>query len=179
MDTPTQGNVLIVDDNRDILIGMELRLCAAGYAPQVACDASEALRSISDQPQVVIVLDMVMPGMNGLGLIARLRRLPATRRTPVIMLSASLSDKQSALDTGARYFLSKPYDAVHLLAALNSAIQEPVSLQPTSRIKSATSSITDIARRTGRGKIRESRIKSWYCATNSKCHLSFRRVKDA
>jgi CheY-like chemotaxis protein len=144
MDAPTKGKVLIVDDNHDILIGMELRLSAAGYAPQLACDSKEALKSISNQEPDAIVLDMVMSGMNGLELIECLRRLPATWLTPVIVVSASLCDKQSALDAGARYFLSKPYDADHLLAALDSAIHIPLSLQPTSRIKSAKSSTTDI-----------------------------------
>ena len=138
MDTPTKGHVLIVDDNHDILIGAELRLRAAGYMPQLAYDANEALRRISDSRPDAIVLDMLMPGMNGLELISHLRRSPVTRRIPVIMLSASLSDKQSALDAGARFFLSKPYDAEHLLAAVGAAIHEPLSLPPSSRVESAS-----------------------------------------
>jgi CheY-like chemotaxis protein len=159
MNAPSKGQVLIVDDNHEVLIGAELRLCAEGYAARVAYDASEALRSISDQPPDAIVLDMVMPGMSGLELIACLRRLPATRRIPVIMLSASLRDKQSALDAGARYFLPKPYDAEHLLAALDAAIHEPLSLPPTGRIEAAPSSMKGIARRTGPKALCESPIK--------------------
>ena len=67
-----------------------------------------------------MILDVRMPVMDGLSMLAKLRELPEMRTTPVIVLSASLSDQQMALDMGARYFLDKPCDPRTLLAALHS-----------------------------------------------------------
>jgi CheY-like chemotaxis protein len=74
-------------------------------------------------------MDVRMPRMNGLEALLRLQSSAATNAIPVIMLSASLADRQAALDAGARFFLKKPYQGEQLLAALEDALQDGDSNQ--------------------------------------------------
>jgi DNA-binding response OmpR family regulator len=112
--------ILVVDDDRDIVSGLSVRLEAAGYEVHSAFDGASGYdAALATQPDAMI-LDVRMPVMDGLSMLAKLRELPEMRTTPVIVLSASLSDHQMALDMGARYFLDKPCDSRTLLTALHS-----------------------------------------------------------
>ena len=122
MESPT---VLIVDDNAEIAHGATLRLQAAGYSSLTASSGHEALRVAARELPDAILLDVLMPGMDGLETMRRLRRADSTRAIPVVMLSASLRDRQAALDGGARFFLTKPYAHDDLLAAVGIAMQKP------------------------------------------------------
>ena len=118
------GRVLLVDDNWDVRTAASLRLSAVGYDTVTACDGEEAVASAVQHRPDVIVLDVRMPRMDGLQTLDRLRRQDATRNTPIVMLSASLRDQQTALDAGARFFVTKPYEGRALVAAVDSAITE-------------------------------------------------------
>ncbi len=119
-----RGKVLVVDDDAEIGHAACLRLGAAGFGTTVALNGLEGLdRAIAELPQA-IVLDVRMPGIDGLEVLARLKRQPVTRPIPVIVLSASMRDEQAALDCGARYFLRKPYNGEELLVAVEAAIRE-------------------------------------------------------
>ena len=137
MSQPSQ--VLLVDDDRDILEGVRLRLHAAGYETMTACDGQQAIDSAIDQKPDAIVLDVRMPRMDGMTVLARLKEHQSTRHIPIVMLSASLVDQQAALEAGATFFVIKPYAAENLLAALDSALHDnrPSTTRP---------------RRTGRGR---------------------------
>ena len=117
-----QRKVLIVEDDWDVRTAATLRLSAAGYETLTADDGMEAVASAVRERPDVIVLDIRMPRMDGLRALARLRELDDTRNTPVVMLSASLRDQQAALDAGASFFVTKPYQGSTLLAAVKSAI---------------------------------------------------------
>ena len=73
----------------------------------------------------MIVLDIRMPKMDGLSLLAKLREHTQTKRIPVIVLSASAVDEVNALDAGAFCFLAKPYDPPTLLRTVASALGHP------------------------------------------------------
>ncbi len=110
--------VLIVDDDQEIVAGMKLRLEAAGFHTSEACDGQQCVeRAVADPPDA-IVLDVRMPRLDGLCALVRLRRSDRTRDVPVVMLSASLADQRAALDAGARFFLSKPYQGSRLIEAV-------------------------------------------------------------
>lgn len=114
--------VLIVDDDTAITFGATLRLEAEGYKTDVATDGDEGIeKAISGQPDAVL-LDVRMPRLDGLTALKTLRDDPRTKHIPVIMLSASLRDKQTALEAGAQYFLTKPYRSQQVLAALNAVL---------------------------------------------------------
>ena len=114
-------NLLIIDDDREIVQALTVRLQAAGYKTLVAFDGQAGVDIATATQPYAIVLDIRMPRLGGLGTLARLRKLDATASLPVVMLSASAGDAQRALALGADYFLEKPYSATNLLAAIEAA----------------------------------------------------------
>ncbi|HEY2827012.1 MAG TPA: response regulator [Pirellulales bacterium] len=111
--------VLLVDDDRDIVRGLAVRLKADGYEISSAHDGVSGFEAAMRIRPDAMILDMRMPGMNGMEVMSQMSQHPETRNIPVIVLSASLRDQQPALDKGARYFLDKPCDPRTLLAALH------------------------------------------------------------
>jgi CheY-like chemotaxis protein len=116
--------VLVVDDDRDLLAATTLRLQRAGYVTRCAYDGDEVVDSARKVNPDAIVLDIRMPRMDGLTALKLLRSLPETMHIPVVVLSSSLVDQQSALDAGARCFLRKPHNGTLLVNAVERAIHE-------------------------------------------------------
>jgi DNA-binding response OmpR family regulator len=114
--------VLVIDDDRDVVRGVSLRLRAAGYEPLAAYDGQQGIIAARESRPSAIVLDVRMPRLDGLATLRQLRNYKGTREIPVVMVSASLVDQHAALDSGARFFLSKPYQPKTLLAALEAAM---------------------------------------------------------
>lgn len=123
--------VLVVDDETELVRGISLRLAAAGFETCAAGDGDRAIATAVQIRPDAIVLDVRMPGRDGLSVLDELRRKDATHDIPVVMLSASLVDRQRALDAGARFFLSKPYDGKQLVAAVTAAIENPEPAEET------------------------------------------------
>ena len=121
--------LLVIDDEPCVLRVLTLRLRAEGYEVATALDGDAGLEAVGTQHPAVILLDLRMPKMDGLTVLARLRENNGTRSIPVIVLSASVVElvKRQALDLGARYFLEKPYDLKKLLEAIQSVL---LSRQP-------------------------------------------------
>jgi len=119
-----KARILLVDDDCDIVRGASLRLRAAGFDVAVAHDGEAGLAAARDEQPDAIVLDVRMPTISGLEVLRELKQSAATKRTPVVMLSASLVDEQAALDGGARFFLRKPYDSAELLTAVRKMVEE-------------------------------------------------------
>ena len=97
--------VLIVEDDPDIAEGLRYNLEREGLETRVALTGEQGLRAALDpkSPPALVILDLMLPGMSGTELCRRLRREPATRRTPIIMLTARTSeaDRVAGLDLGA------------------------------------------------------------------------------
>jgi diguanylate cyclase (GGDEF)-like protein/PAS domain S-box-containing protein len=110
------ATILIVDDesvNRRLLQAL---LGPEGYVTRTAVGGAEALASIADDPPDLILLDVRMPGLDGREVASALKADPATRKIPIIMVSA-MTDRESrlaALDAGAEDFLSQPVDRAEL-----------------------------------------------------------------
>jgi CheY-like chemotaxis protein len=124
---PDKRTVLVVDDERQIAQVACIRLKNAGYRTITATDGEEAVSMALEAQPDAIVLDVRMPRMDGLTALAQLRLRSQTQDIPVVMLSASLIDKPAAMDAGARFFLTKPFDAPTLIAAVNRAVEEACS----------------------------------------------------
>jgi PAS domain S-box-containing protein len=112
--------ILVVDDvneNRAMLIDMLDRL---GFNISEAVNGSECLQSVERHAPDLILLDMVMPEMNGLETTRRLRRLPGLKQTPIIAVSASASDYDvdEAMKAGVNVFVAKPIDLKKLMVQL-------------------------------------------------------------
>ena len=110
--------ILIVDDDPELvrLIGMVLHL--AGYETVVATNGVEALRQVQDEQPHLVILDGIMPIMNGHEVCQRLRNQPETAHLPIMMLSAQMSVDATieGLESGADEYVSKPVNVDELLA---------------------------------------------------------------
>lgn len=121
---PEPALVLVIDDDHDIARGLSLRLKAAGYRDLVANDGLPGLDQARVRHPDAILLDVRMPGMNGLDVLDRLKRERHTADIPVIVYSSSLAEdaKQRALRLGAESVLQKPCPPERLLSAVASAV---------------------------------------------------------
>src|SRR3984893_6997100 len=143
-DRGKKTRVLIVDDEPGISTLLERLLTNKGYAVGIATDAPTALAAIVRNPPDVILLDVVMPGMDGFTLCKRLKGDPATRLTPVILITglADQDTKIKGLAAGADDFLTKPVDTQELLARVGSLARLK---RYTDDLDSATSIIMALA----------------------------------
>jgi len=114
--------LLVVEDEPDLLNGLARALRRAGYAVDTAEDGEDGLYKAQSVAYDAIVLDVMLPRLDGWELLARLRQ---THKTPVLMLTArdSTQDRVRGLDTGADDYLSKPFDVAELLARLRALIR--------------------------------------------------------
>ncbi len=111
------GSVLVVDDNADMREYVA-RLLAERYAVATAANGEEALASVLANPPDVVLSDVMMPGLDGFGLLQALRGNPKTAAIPVILVSARAGEEASVegLDAGASDYLAKPFTSRELLA---------------------------------------------------------------
>ncbi len=105
--------ILVVDDNPQNLRLARMVLRAAGYEVHVATDAEAALAALQTLAPALIVMDVQLPGMDGLELTRRLKADPARRDIPVLALTAyaMIGDEDKALAAGCDGYLAKPIDA--------------------------------------------------------------------
>jgi two-component system OmpR family response regulator len=125
--------VLAVEDEPDLLNSLMKALREDGYAVDGAPDGDEGLFKAESYDYDAIVLDIMLPGIDGWELLRRLRQ---TKKTPVLMLTArdAVRDRVRGLDTGADDYLVKPFELAELLARLRALIRRAAS-QAESRLK--------------------------------------------
>lgn len=111
--------VLIVDDDRELQLGLGVRLRSQGYRVLASLDPVGAVSIAIKESPHVILLDLGLPGMDGIQTLQRLRWIPATCRIPVVVLTArDRTWEEKALALGAFAFLQKPADNEDLLRVL-------------------------------------------------------------
>lgn len=110
--------VLIVDDEANIVISLEFLMEQAGYLVDVARSGDEALAKITRFAPDLILLDVMLPGMNGFDLCQRIRQTPAWQHMKVIMLTAKGREVEitKGLALGADAYITKPFSTKALLA---------------------------------------------------------------
>lgn len=125
--------VLIADDDPDILLLLSLTLERDGYEVVVATDGLRALEAAFERVPHLIVLDLMMPGIDGLEVTRRLRAEAATRDVPIVIVTAFAEDTQAAkaLEAGADLYLKKPFSPRDLLSKTASLVLER---RPRSRL---------------------------------------------
>jgi signal transduction histidine kinase len=114
--------VLIIDDELDVSNAVQSRLESNGFDVETAFDGKTGLDTVRQSLPDAILLDIRMPVMDGLTVLRHLKEDPKTASTPVVILSASLRDKQKVLDSGADFFIRKPFKSKAILEAIDSAI---------------------------------------------------------
>jgi len=119
--------VLVTDDDQDIRDGIEIYLKNEGYKVLKAADGVEALELLEKNEVHLIILDIMMPNMDGITATFKIR---AERNIPIIMLSAKAedTDKIHGLSVGADDYISKPFHPLELLARVKSQLRRYVQL---------------------------------------------------
>ena len=115
--------VLVVDDERAVRNALRRAFALAGYEVAEAADGQQALTTLVHASPDVIVLDVLMPGVDGLEVCRRLRS--TGDRTPVLMLTAreTVADRVAGLDAGADDYVVKPFDLDELLARVRALLR--------------------------------------------------------
>jgi len=109
--------ILTVDDERHIVRLVQVTLERAGYQVVVAFDGKEALKKVDSERPDLIVLDVMMPYMDGFEVLKQLKSNPATKDIPVIMLTAKAQDADvfRGWASGVDLYLTKPFNPMELL----------------------------------------------------------------
>src|SRR5512136_2771815 len=136
--------VLVVEDEPDLLASLLKAVREDGYAADGAADGEEGLYKAESYDYDAVVLDIMLPGIDGWEVLRRLRK---TKKTPVLMLTArdAVRDRVRGLDSGADDYLVKPFELPELLARLRALIRRSAS-QAESRLEIGNVVIDSAAR---------------------------------
>ncbi len=135
-DAPPQRTVLVVEDDASIALGLRINLEGEGYRVLVAEDGERGLELARRDAPDLIVLDVMLPQMNGLEVLQALRS--EGRMMPIIILSARTGemDKVTGLELGAEDYVAKPFSLAELLARIRAALRRPPLARPA-RVEAA------------------------------------------
>lgn len=124
-----KAKVLVIEDEKDILELIRYNLAREGYQVTTADSGEKGLKAAKSKPPDVIVLDLMLPGMDGLEVCRLLKSDPRTRRVPVIMLTAKSeeTDIVTGLELGADDYMTKPFSPKVLIARLRKTLRREKS----------------------------------------------------
>jgi two-component system, OmpR family, response regulator MprA len=144
--------ILVVDDEPAVRDSLDRALRLEGYQVDLAADGAEALSSLTDESPDAVVLDLMMPRVDGLEVCRRMRQ--AGDRTPVLMLTArdAIDDRVAGLDAGADDYLVKPFALRELLARLRALLRRVDT--PSQRLSFADLALDPVSRDVWRGQRR-------------------------
>ncbi len=120
-------NILVCDDEKDIVSALTIYLTTSGYQVFPACDGKQALALLEKEDIHLVLLDIMMPNMDGITAMTRLRE---TSNVPVILLTAKSedTDKILGLNLGADDYVTKPFNPVEVLARVKSQLRRYLQL---------------------------------------------------
>jgi two-component system, OmpR family, response regulator MprA len=144
--------VLVVDDEPAVRAAVTRALTLDGYEVTSADDGPAALHAVQRERPELVVLDILMPGLDGVAVCRRLRR--DGDRTPVLMLTArdAVSDRVAGLDAGADDYLVKPFALEELLARVRALLRRTVNGDPHGVLRFADLSLDPATRQVRRGE---------------------------
>lgn len=119
--------ILVCDDDQDIVSALDIYLTSEGYRTVKAYDGLEALKAAEEQPVDLILMDIMMPGLDGIRATAKLRE---THNVPIILLTAKSedADKVLGLNIGADDYITKPFNPIEVIARVKSQLRRYTSL---------------------------------------------------
>lgn len=125
IETGTRPTILVVEDEAPLLTLLRYNLERQGFRVEEAADGQEALLRVSEGRPDLVLLDWMLPSLSGLEVCRQLRRRPATRDLPIIMVTARTEDQDAvrALDTGADDYIAKPFTVEALLARIRALLR--------------------------------------------------------
>ena len=120
-----RARVLIVEDEVDIANLISFHLTREGCTPRIALSGRAAMRAIEEHKPDLIILDLMLPDLDGLDICRKLKRDPATQHVPILIVSArgSETDIVAGLDMGAEDYVTKPFSPRVLLARVKAALR--------------------------------------------------------
>jgi two-component system KDP operon response regulator KdpE len=124
MQTAQAKKILIVDDDRDLCLGLHIRLRSYYYDTCFAHDAPSAISTALSEMPDLILLDIGLPGDDGYSVLQRMRAFPILEGIPVIVMSGRdrFTHERGSLEAGARRFLPKPIDNLRLLSGIRTLL---------------------------------------------------------
>ena len=129
-------NILVCDDDKEIVEAIEIYLTKEGYNILKAYNGEEALKIVENNEIHLIILDIMMPKINGIQVASKIRE---NKAIPIIMLSAKSEDydKINGLNTGADDYVTKPFNPLELIARVNSGIRRFTQLGTIQNLENA------------------------------------------
>ena len=117
--------ILIVDDEPDVLEVVEMLLISEKYKVLKARNGVEAIEVVNNNTPDLVILDIMMPEMDGVEVCRRMRNMDNMRDKPIVMFSAKLSaiDKKESFDAGADGFITKPFNARGFIAGIKTYLE--------------------------------------------------------
>lgn len=128
-----QERILIVEDDPDIVELLQYNLGQAGFATDFVLNGTDAIEQAIAETPDLIVLDLLLPGTDGLEVCRLLRRHPATGNVPIVMVTAKgeETDRIVGLELGADDYIPKPFSPRELVLRVRAVLRRTKSLQPT------------------------------------------------
>ena len=145
----SKEKILVVDDEEDILELVRYHMAREGYSVACATSGEEALKASASEPVDLIILDLMLPGIDGLEVARRLRENSSTRCTPIIMLTAKgeEADIVAGLELGADDYVTKPFSPRILIARVKAVIRRRSG---ASEVESDILTVRELSIHTGR-----------------------------
>ena len=117
---------VIIDDEEEMTHLLKIELEQAGYNAYVAYDGEEGFRQIRKVNPDVVILDILMPGLDGFEMLRILKADDTTKDIPIVVLTAKVhaKDIQKGKELGASLYIKKPFDAVELIRAIDEIVEK-------------------------------------------------------
>ncbi|HET7499297.1 MAG TPA: response regulator [Candidatus Omnitrophota bacterium] len=130
----SKGKILVVDDEIYIVHILDFSLGMEGYEVVTALDGEQALERVASEKPDLIVLDIMMPKLDGYEVCRAVKSNPATKNVPVILLSAKGRnvDQKMGFDVGADDYITKPFSPRKLVERINQLLGQAISERPAS-----------------------------------------------
>jgi len=112
--------VLLAEDDPNIVVSLSFVLERAGYAVEALSDGQEVLEAVLRDPPDILILDVMLPSLNGLEILKEIRASDTIRDLPVLVMTAKTQrpDEDAALSSGANIFMKKPFSNAEMLEAV-------------------------------------------------------------
>lgn len=119
------AKILLVDDEPNILVPIEFLMVQQGYEVRKAFNGQEALEILSGYTPDVVILDVMMPGMDGFEVARSIRKTPALDHTRILFLTAkgSQPDREKGYSTGGEVYMTKPFDNDELVQLVSEVLE--------------------------------------------------------
>jgi DNA-binding response OmpR family regulator len=136
------AEILIVDDDPDMVQLLQTSLTGAGYSVRTATSGTQALATARRSPPDLVLLDLILPEVNGFTVCEALRREPATAALPIVMITALPGEfpRMAGMEVGADAYLRKPFDVEELILRMEELLQ-PAHSYPEALVAMQSSTV--------------------------------------